>query len=243
MAEMYGAKYVVLLSILGSGIINLATPWMARNSFPLLVASRVVMGVLQSGVFPAMYALFAKWLTATETSIFAPLIKLNLRLGMFFGSILPGILPDWPGVYYFTGVVSVALSCLWFLVASSSPDGNSWVSESELAHIMRKKRKPNKVEAIELSTRTVDNEQQSKQVRIKVKAPKEPTPWGQILTNPSVIGLILVKVTFNYAVDFFSILIPSYLSYVHHASKETVSRLSMAQNNQSSRFLSMMMIN
>lgn len=199
---------------------------MARNNFTLLLCSRALLGIIQSGIFPAMYALFAKWLTATETSIYAPLIKLNLRLGMFFGSILPGILADWPSVFYFTGVVCAILSVLWFLVASSGPEDSSWVSESELAHINRKKRKPNQEdtsEAIEMTTRTAENEEHSKEIEVKIKPPVEKTPWVKILTNPSVIGLILVKVTFNYAVDFFSILIPSYLAYVHHASKETVS--------------------
>lgn len=227
MAEIYGAKYVILLSIAGSGLINMATPWMARSNFYLLVASRALMGVMQSGVFPACYALFAKWLTPTETSLYAPLIKLNLRLGMFFGSILPGLLADWPSVFYFTGLVSAFVSLLWLLVASSSPEGNSWVSESELKRIMRKKRKPQQqqtTDAIELTTRAVESgETQSRQVKVKIKTPKAKTPWGKLLTNPSVIGLILVKVTFNYAVDFFSILVPSYLAYVHHATKETVS--------------------
>lgn len=226
MAEVYGAKYVLLICVAGSAVINLATPWMARNSFVLLVVSRILMGIVQAGVFPAMYALIAKWLTMSEASIFAPLIKMNLRLGMLLGSLLPGILPGWPSVYYTTGVLSFLWSVLWIFIATSTPQENKWVSQAELEHIMKKKRRPEQIEMSAYQESQTSSEQsldKTSSAAASAAAANKPTPWVKILTSPSVIGLIIVKLTFNYALDFLAILLPSYLKYVHHASKGQVS--------------------
>lgn len=217
LSEIYGAKYVILLAVAGSALINLATPWMAHTSFTLLVMSRVVMGAIQSGVFPAMYALISKWLTMSEASIFAPMIKMNLRLGMVFGSLIPGLISGWPNVFYFTGFVCAIWCVAWMVIATSDPADNKWVSPGELAHIIRKKRKPKQPEMIEMSDKNGAPAKVSQKRSLK-------TPWLKIWTAPPVIGLIIVKLTFNYALDFLAIELPSYLKYVHHASRQKVSR-------------------
>lgn len=241
MAEVYGAKYVLLLSVAGSAIINMATPWMARTSLGLLVFSRVVMGAIQAGVFPGMYALFSKWLTMSEASIYAPLIKMNLRLGMLLGSLVPGIISGWPNVFYFTGLISTVWSILWFLLATSSPQENRWVSQAELEHIMRKKKRPpvEEEEAVEMSE--MDSGQakdERKKANIKTKRASLKTPWLKIITASPVIGLILVKLTFNYALDFLAIELPSYLKYVHHSSRQTVSLTSGQPRSLSLKIIS-----
>lgn len=227
-AEAYGAKYVMLTSVAGSAIINLATPWMARTSFALLVSSRILLGAIQSGVFPAMYALFNNWLTISEASIFAPLIKMNLRLGMLFGSALCGLMRfDWPTTFYTTGFCCLIWSIVWLFIATSSPEDNRWVSKAELDHINKKKKKQPKKEMktdfvdIELAERNKTSADKSFEVA-KIKE-SEKTPWLKICTSPSVIGLIIVKWTFNYALDFLIILLPSYLKLVFHAQPDTVS--------------------
>lgn len=236
MAEIYGAKYVLLLAVAGSALINLATPWMAAFSFPALVISRVVMGVIQAGVFPGMYALIAKWLTMTEASIYAPLIKVNLRLGMVLGSLIPGIVSGWPNAFYMTGLLSVIWSALWLLIATSDPADNKWVSPAELQRIIRKKRKTpaaqklkdesEEFEGVELKETSNSKQIESCPIQEPTLAEPKPrsTPWLKIITAPSVIGLIVVKLTMNYALDFLAIMLPSYLNNVHHLNKEKVSR-------------------
>lgn len=209
-AEIYGAKYVLLASVAGSGVINLLSPWLARTSFPMLVASRILMGVIQAGVFPAMYALFNEWLTMTEASIFAPLIKTNLRLGALFGTIASGVISEWPNVFYVTGGLSLVWCVLWMFFATSRPEDNRWVSKIELARIVRKKL--TKLQSLEQDHSTKDKKQK-----------KDSIPWLKIITAPSVIGLIIIKLTFNFGIDFIAIELPSYLNYVHHLSRQKVS--------------------
>jgi len=241
LAEIYGAKYVIFLGVFGSAAINLSTPFMAHRSFVLLVCSRVLLGALQAGVFPGVYALMNKWLTMSEASIFAPGIKVSLRVGMLFGSYIPGIITAWPNVFYFTGLISLIWSILWLLLATSDPSENRFVSPNELARINRKKKKAPKIEEKKSDTDQIEmnemgpvgkssettkvNGDNKQEVRMEdqIKKSKSSTPWFEILTSSSVIGLILVKLTFNFGLDFMAVQLPSYLDYVHHIEGKEVS--------------------
>lgn len=216
---------MLLLGVAGSSLISLAVPMIASYSFYLLVFSRILMGCLQAGVFPGMYALISKWLTMSEASIYAPLIKMNLRLGMLLGSLVPGLISEWPNVFYLTGSLGITWSILWFFIASSDPADNRWVNELELRRILRKKKKKPTLEDKEPTGLELTDRNNSTPTKQSPKKPSTKTPWARILTNSSVIGLILVKVTFNCGVDFVSIEVPSYLKYVHHATREQISTI------------------
>jgi MFS family permease len=61
LSEIFGAKWLCAGGIGMSIIVNLLTPLIARANYYLFLASRVVLGIFQSVVFPSCYALFAKW--------------------------------------------------------------------------------------------------------------------------------------------------------------------------------------
>lgn len=209
-AEVYGAKYVILMGVAGSAIINLFTPWMARNSFPMLIVSRILMGAIQAGGYPAMYALINRWLTMSEASIYAPMLKMSLRVGQVLASMAPGLMPNWPGVFYLVGLLGIVWSTFWVFLSTSDPSENKWVSQMELAHIMKnKKRKQD-----ESTTSNGDMKTSKQSLR---------TPWMRILFAPSVIGLVIAKLAFSFCNSLITIEIPSYLRYVYHATMQEVS--------------------
>ncbi|CAA2962120.1 inorganic phosphate cotransporter [Olea europaea subsp. europaea] len=224
MSEIYGAKYVLLLGVAGSAIINLATPWMARNSFTMLIISRTIMGAIQSGVFPAMYALINKWLTMSEASIYAPMIKMSLRTGGLLASLLPGLISNWPDVFYVVGGLGAVWSVLWLFISTSEPSTNRWVTKTELKHILKKKRQVVKQQDEEEEGIKMAEVEDKNETSVKVDQAKKAqplpvkTPWIKIITSPSVIGLIMAKLSFNHANDFMQIELPSYLKYVHAIS-------------------------
>ncbi|CAA2962121.1 inorganic phosphate cotransporter isoform X1 [Olea europaea subsp. europaea] len=202
-SELYGAKYVLLLGVAGSAIINLATPWIARYNLGLLVASQVLMGALQSSVVPSMYPLMNRWLTLNEASSYAPMLRMSIQLGQMVVSIVFGLIPRWPNVFYVVGGIGCIWSIIWLVVATSDPSSNRWVSEQELAHILRDKKREEDV---------------SDKSKIKI-------PWLRIITSPSVIGFILVKTLYNLWNYFIAVELPSYLKHVHHTSEQTVAVL------------------
>lgn len=202
-AEVYGSKHVLMVAVSGTALIHLATPWLASKGMIYLTAGRVLMGAIQSGVYPAQYALFSKWLTMSEASIFTPMIKMNMKVGTLLGSLLPGLFEDWSHVFYLSGFMGSIWSVAWFLLTTSDPKDNRWVSDEEMKHIERKK-----------SQEVAEVYQDSKE--------RASISWIGLLTSPSVIGLAFAKLTLNFAIDFTSIEIPTYLKYVHNASKLTI---------------------
>lgn len=242
LAQKYGSKYLILLSTGGTAIINFATPWLASFNFELFVVSRIVLGVTQAAVFPAIYDLFSKWLTMTETSVFAPLIKVAFSIGVLCGSLLPGVIISnglgWPLVFYSSGAICFLWSLVWCFVSDSSPQESRFVRQAELDRIMRKKNlspKPsssgfedqhNHLDLNGVNHRlATDNSLQVPGGQQQIRRPtskKRPTPWLLILTSPSVLSLILVKFTYQLCMDFAAIELASYLKNAFHAPVKLV---------------------
>lgn len=243
LAEKYGAKYIILMSAMSSALINMLTPVMAGYSFSLLVVSRILLGAMQAGIVPAMYALFSKWLTMTETSIFAPMIKVALAIGVLLGSLLPGVIISsglgWPIVFYVSGFVCLIWALPWLAVSSSTPQQSKFVGQLELDRIMRKKQPAAAAPAAATATGTgkpasvivmancnsadVNGTDESVGGHSKTAASQDSVPWLLIMRSPSVLALIFVKLTYNFPLDFAFIELSSYLKNVHHAPMSLVS--------------------
>ena len=68
LAFKYGFKRVLMISALGAALLSAFFPFMARVSYWLAVANRVVLGVLQTGWFPAMQGAWGHWAPENEKS-------------------------------------------------------------------------------------------------------------------------------------------------------------------------------
>lgn len=110
MAEVFGAKWIIAVSLIGSGLINIATPFLA-SSVGLLIASRVALGVVQGGVFPSGFQMIGKWIPSNERSTAFGLFYISTSVGTILGSALTGYLCDngfagvvgWPSAFFVSG--------------------------------------------------------------------------------------------------------------------------------------------
>lgn len=225
-AENYGSKYPLLIAVLGSALINLLTPIVARYSFVMLLLLRVALGVLQGGLMPSLYDLFNKWLTLTELSIFVPLIKVFAAFGTLGGASLPGLASQlglkWPAIYYMAGFVCAVWALIWIPLATSTPQASSYVQDNECEWIMRKKKQFKPGNSLENNLK-LQAQNAAGSVGQKQTGESHSTPWLLIITNPSVLALTLVKFSYNIGVDFLVLELAIYLRQVHQASAETVS--------------------
>lgn len=104
-AEVFGPRWIVSLGLLGSAIINVLTPLLTW-SVPLLVTSRVLLGIIHSGICPASFALLIKWFPANERNVVFALIDTGENIGAVAASVLTGLLTDrfgWPVAFYTEG--------------------------------------------------------------------------------------------------------------------------------------------
>lgn len=232
-AQRYGAKYPLFLCVFGSAIINIFTPMIAQLHLNLLIGSRIMLGVIQGSLMPCLYELFNRWLTQTESSIFAPMIKVSMPLGSLLGTIMPGILAsfklDWPNLFYIGGCLCLAWSLAWALLATSLPQTNRFVGVCELNRIMRKKRNHfSQPATITDKYRRPSGDAGPRGTIAGSQARKPSTPWMRIVTNPSVLALTTVKFTYNIGMDFIVLQLAVYLREVHNAPMETISKIASA---------------
>lgn len=229
----FGAKYPIFVAVFGSALINLLTPTIARLSVHLLIASRVLLGSIQGSLTPCMYDLFSKWLTATESSIFAPMIKVSMPMGALIGTLMPGIMStfgfNWPTLFYLGGSFCLIWSVLWFYFATSTPQENRFVEPNELRQIMRKKTpilaavKKTSVETVSIGCNQVKSQLVISSSSSSSKSSE--VPWLEIMTNKSVLALTLVKLTYNACMDLLYLELALYLREIHEASIETISAI------------------
>lgn len=231
LAEVYGAKTALFLAALGSGAINLVTPYIVDHII-LMILLRVLLGALQAPVVPALYALCNMWLSKTEMSIFASFIKVSMGLGVLFGYLIPGLTPkmvganyDWSAYFYIEGSICLLWSLVWFFLATSKPQDNRFVQLDELRWISRKKpvdlatisdKQSAPVTGHGSSTTEIDSSDE--------KNKPDHSIIYHIIRHPSVWALAVTKLTHNIGIDFVLIEFPSFMNLAHGKKLDEVSR-------------------
>lgn len=66
LVNRYGPRLVCSIGLVGTGLLNLLTPIIVVNSFGLFIASRVLMGLVQSGIFASLYSAVTRWVPDNE---------------------------------------------------------------------------------------------------------------------------------------------------------------------------------
>lgn len=240
LAEIYGAKWVLLAGCIGTALTNLTVPLIARFSFILLLINRVSMGVAQAGMEPGLMCLLAEWLTPTETGFFISMLLFAICIGFFLGSLCSSFILTvgygWPLTYYVAGGLNLIVGLVWLFYASSRPSESGLISAKELAHIEASKQmitRTNKLDAnndlkttsennLNISSSSTSSSSTSmptsdkQQVVHPVSA--EQAPWMNILRTRSVWAFIICKISIRWAADVLGIELPSYLANVLHLS-------------------------
>jgi MFS family permease len=63
LAEKFGAKWIFGGPVLVGSILSLLTPLAARVHYKLLIAIRVILGIVSGPAFPAAAVLWGKWVS------------------------------------------------------------------------------------------------------------------------------------------------------------------------------------
>jgi len=170
MADRFGGKWLFGGCILLSSVTSLLTPAAARIHIVLLIMLRVLSGLGEGVMLPALHALIARWSVPKYRSLVVCVISAGLNAGVVVGMSLSGVLCDygfaggWPSVFYVFGMFGCVWSVAWFLLCYNSPSTHPRISTVELKYW-------------ETMIGTTD----------LVAHP--PTPWREILTSVPVWAL------------------------------------------------------
>jgi len=137
MADRFGGKWLFGGSVLLSSVVALLTPSAARIHIDVLIILRVLSGLGEGVVMPAIYAMVARWSAPKYRSIVVTVIYVGEVLGIIFGMLLSGVLCDygfaggWPSAFYVFGSFGCVCSIVWFLLCYNSPSDHPRISARE----------------------------------------------------------------------------------------------------------------
>jgi len=153
-----------------SSVISLLTPAAARIHLGVVLALRVISGLGEGVMWPAIHALIARWSPPKYRSLIVSAIFTGVDAGIVVGMLLSGVLSDfgfaggWPSVFYVFAVVGCVWSAAWFLLCYDSPSTHPRISSEEREYW-----------GVVLGTANLDDH--------------PPTPWRKILTSVPVWAL------------------------------------------------------
>ena len=191
------------------------TPFLTFSPL-LMTLSRLVLGVFQTGVFPASYVLMYKWFPLTERSFAFGTVLNGAAVGSITGNAMSGWVSEhhgWSMVFYVSAIVALVNFIIFVPSVTSNPEQHKLVSKSELVKI-----------------------KQGTETEV-VKQTKRPVPWLTILKSRRVLGVLLYKLL-DCQYSFISAKIPTYMSQIMRVNTTKVtkngdSRWSMFFSNSS----------
>ncbi len=138
LADRIGGNRVLLGGVLLWSLFTALAPPAAAGGFAALIAARVAMGLGEGVSFPSIYALYSRWIPASERSRAVGLNFSAIPLGTVFALVMtPWIIEQygWPWVFYGFGALGLVWATAWHVFVTATPEENSRVSAEELREI------------------------------------------------------------------------------------------------------------
>ncbi|XP_011178026.1 putative inorganic phosphate cotransporter isoform X2 [Zeugodacus cucurbitae] len=198
LAHRFGGKITLLCSVALSAILALLTPLSVRlGDWKLLCALRVCQGLIQGSIYPSIHTLLSKWAPAEERGTLSSFCYTGLTFGSSLIMLVSGWIASssfgWPGIFYFSGLLGMIWSFVWYLFGASTPRECKWISEDECMFI-----------ETALAALTKPEHENT--------PPK--TPWLKILTSVPFWILLVAQSTYGWGFWTMLTQIPSYMKGV-----------------------------
>lgn len=117
LANRYGGKIVLGVAVIWWSLFTVLTPPAAMLSLPMLIASRIALGLGEAAVFPASINMLARWVPVASRSRATAFFSSGLSLGTMVSFPLTGWLVrdfGWPVPFYLFGAVGFVWAAVWF---------------------------------------------------------------------------------------------------------------------------------
>jgi MFS family permease len=176
-AEHGSAKKFITWSILGWGCISLLTG-LVQNSWQLLLM-RFLLGVSEGGVYASILIVIGNWFPQKERGRANALFMLSLPLGAAVTNPISGFMVahySWRGLFFFEGVVSLAMITIWWPLISDRPEQAKWISNEEKEFLL-----------------TTLAEEKAKIVAAMKMAPQVKWSYKQLFKDKNLFILAIVK--------------------------------------------------
>ncbi|XP_067634383.1 putative inorganic phosphate cotransporter [Eurosta solidaginis] len=199
LARKYGGKITMLVSVGVSSILAILTPFCARmGDWKLLFSLRMTQGIIQGSIFPSSHTIISKWVPPEERGSIGTFCYTGVQFGSVLIMAVSGVIASssigWPGIFYFSGIVSLLWSFAWCFLGASSPSEFKWISAEEKIYI-------------EKSLLTSAKHEEEQIIPTKI-------PWIKILTSVPFLVILVAQCTFAWGFWTLLIQIPSYMKNI-----------------------------
>ncbi|KAK0405711.1 hypothetical protein QR680_018152 [Steinernema hermaphroditum] len=198
-ADRFGPKAIMFVAVLDYVVMTLLTPLLARSNFYAFLASRVVMGLGEGVMFPAITSMSARWFPPNERSTVAAIYTSGVQLASIASAIFSSRLcmtpMGWPSIFYLFGGLGTLWLVLWWFGACNRPNDSKIMSDAEKIYLN-----------IQL------NHQHSGTSSRKLS--QAPTPWKSMLLSPAMLANLLCQFAFNFSATMFQSYLPTYFKDV-----------------------------
>lgn len=146
-AELVGPHLTVTVSISLCGVLTLLTPTVADLSPYALAALRLLMGVLQGPIFPALYCIISRWAPAGEVATMIAATYSGMGIGAllslgFSAMVVQAV--GWRWVFWGGGIVTLVWVPFWVIYVKDSPAQHPGISRRELSLLSENHNEPRK---------------------------------------------------------------------------------------------------
>ncbi len=135
-AQRKSARRLVFVALLSWGTLAALTG--VIRVFWLLAIDRLLLGVAESFIFPALLILLTNWFTRSERSRANAFLILGNPITMLWMSAVTGWLikmMGWQMTFILEGIPSILWAFVWFAVVRDRPRNISWLSDASCAHL------------------------------------------------------------------------------------------------------------
>ncbi|XP_072944699.1 uncharacterized transporter slc-17.2-like isoform X2 [Epargyreus clarus] len=136
-AERYGSRIVVFITVTLSSIFTILSPVAAKHSYELMLVARIAIGFFSGFLFPAMFTLIASWAVPNERGKFLGSI-IGGTIGTFIAWTLCGVIIDvfhWEWGFYTFGIIGLLWCIPWWLLIYNTPNDHPRISLKEMQYI------------------------------------------------------------------------------------------------------------
>ena len=132
LAERSSIRWVIFYGLIGWGVLACATGLIHRLG--LLYADRLLLGVVESAVMPALVILLSRWFTVGERARANTVLILGNPVTMLWMSVLSGYLAQaagWRTMFIVEGAPSILWAFVWLAFAADRPSLGRWVDPAK----------------------------------------------------------------------------------------------------------------
>ena len=164
-SDKVGGKHLIGTASFIGNILTILTPTAVEKGLYSLIALRVILGMSQGLVIPALLGLISNWSSKSTVNCCTELVLCGTQIAILFTSVISylsfgsRIFHGWPGLFYFQGILGFATYLNWMIFVYNKPSDHPWISEEEIKLLENK----------------------------ALKRPQN-IPWKKFFTNPAVIA-------------------------------------------------------